>query len=264
MSLKFTILGCGSSPGVPRVGGDWGACDPKNPKNRRRRCSLLIEKSGIRGRTSILIDTSPDMREQLLDAGVTALDAVFFTHDHADHTHGIDDLRMIAYARRKRVDVYFDAQTRAILTRRFDYCFEPPPGSSYPAILTGHTISAGKSVRIGGAGGLIEALPFRQLHGGIDSLGFRMGGFAYSSDLSGLPPEALPLLQGLDVWVVDALRYQPHPSHLSVAQALTWIGQLQPKRAVLTHMHIDLDYDRLKRELPAGIEPAYDGMVIEV
>ncbi len=262
MTLKLTILGCGTSGGVPRVGNHWGACDPANPKNRRRRCSALVERAGEDGITTALVDSSPDLRQQLLDAGVGWLDGVLYTHDHADHSHGIDDLRMVSFNGRRRVEVYYDAATGKLLRNRFAYCFESPPGSEYPAILKGHEIRPGVPVAISGAGGAIEALPFRQIHGQGETLGFRFGGIAYSPDVSDLPEESLEALQGLDVWILDALRHTPHPSHLSVEQALAFIARVKPKRAVLTHMHVDLDYETLKRELPAGVEPAYDGMVL--
>ena len=264
MSMRFTILGCGSSGGVPRVGNVWGACDPTNPKNRRRRCALLVERFGKGGRTTVLVDTPPDIREQLLDARVETLDGVLFTHDHADHTHGIDDLRGIAFMRRRRVDVYLDAQTRGVLMNRFGYCFVQPPGSSYPAILEAHDIRAPEPVRIDGAGGPIEAVPIVQEHGDICSLGFRFGNVAYSPDIVGVPEASLPLLQGLDLWIVDALRPMPHAGHFSLKQALQWIERVGAKRGILTHMTTELDYAAMQRELPPHIEPAYDGMVVHV
>ena len=263
MSLKVTILGCGSSGGVPRVDGDWGACDPENPLNRRTRCSLLVERFGPNGRTQILVDTSPDLREQLLRARVQTLDAVLYTHDHADHTHGIDDLRAIAFRRRDPVDVYMDEITRASLESRFEYCFRQKKGSGYPPILRANTIMHGAPFVINGAGGPIEALPFEQFHGNIISLGFRFAGLAYSSDLHALPEHSLPLLEGLEVWIVDALRHNSHPCHFTVDQALEAVRQIAPQRAVLTHMHGDLDFEALRVSLPAGVEPAFDGMVIE-
>ncbi len=263
MSLKVTILGCGTSGGVPRVGNHWGACDPANPKNRRRRCSLLVERAGSEGKTAVLVDTSPDLRQQLLDVCVGWVDGVLYTHDHADHTHGIDDLRQVAFNGRRRVDVYYDADTGKLLRARFSYCFNSPPGSEYPPILKGHAIAAGVQVKISGAGGAVEALPFRQIHGAGESLGFRFGRIAYSPDVNDFPEESLSALQDLDVWILDALRPAPHPSHFSVEQALDWIARVKPKRAVLTHMHVDLDYATLARELPQGVEPAYDGMVLE-
>jgi phosphoribosyl 1,2-cyclic phosphate phosphodiesterase len=263
MSLKVTILGCGTSGGVPRVGNHWGACDPANPKNRRKRCALLVERNGAEGKTTALVDTPPDLRQQLLDAGAGWLDGVLYTHDHADHTHGIDDLRQVAYNGNRRVDVYHDEATGKQLRARFTYYFETPPGSEYPAILKAHEIRASEAVRIDGAGGVIEALPFQQIHGSGETLGFRFGGIAYSPDVSDFPEASLEALEDLDVWILDTLRYKPHPSHLSVEQALAWIARMKPKRAVLTHMHVDLDYARLRRELPEGVEPAYDGMVLQ-
>jgi len=262
MTLKLTILGCGTAGGVPRVGNHWGACDPSNPKNRRRRCSLLVERAGAKGETGILVDTSPDLRQQLLDAGVGWVDGVLYTHDHADHSHGIDDLRMVSFNGRARVNVYYDATTGGLLHSRFGYCFNAPQGSEYPPILKGHEIHAGKPIRISGTGGVIEALPFRQIHGFGETLGFRFGGIAYSPDVSDFPEESIEALQDLDVWILDALRYALHPSHLSVDQALAWIARVKPKRAVLTHMHVDLDYATLADQLPSGVEPGYDGLVL--
>ncbi len=262
MSLKVTILGCGTSGGVPRIGNQWGACDPSNPKNRRRRCALLVERTGDSGVTPVLVDTSPDLREQLNDADVGLLDGVLYTHDHADHVHGIDDLRRVAYNARRRVDVYYLKPVGEILRQRFDYCFETPPGSEYPPVLIGHEIEPGQPVVIDGPGGAIEAIPFLQQHGSSDSLGFRFDDLAYSPDVSDFPEESLRPLRGLDTWILDALRYTGHPSHLSVDEAVGWVGRMQPKRAILTHMHVDLDYETLKEQLPEGIEPAYDGMVV--
>lgn len=262
MSGKLTLLGTGSSGGVPRLGNNWGACDPTNPKNRRRRCAALVERISGRGRTRVLVDTPPDIREQLLDAEVGTIDGVLFTHDHADHTHGIDDLRMLAYNAKRRVDVHFDVVTRTSLYERFGYCFESPAGSMYPPILSGHVIDPPNTVRIDGAAGPIEAIPVIQAHGDAFSLGFRFGDIAYSPDISGLSAEAQDQLRDLDIWVVDALRYIPHPSHFTVAQALEWIEKLKPKRAILTHLHVDLDYATLKRELPPHVEPAYDNMTV--
>lgn len=266
MTLTFTILGCGSSGGVPRVGQGWGVCDPNEPRNRRRRCSMLIERHrhGVEKPTRVLIDTSPDLREQLLDAGVDDLDAVLFTHEHADHTHGIDDLRPLTILHRRRINVYVDAQTSSVLHQRFGYAFQTPPGSNYPPVLNEHRFQAGDTMRIDGAGGVIEATAFRQFHGNIISYGFRIGGLAYSSDLHDLPEESLPHLEGLDVWIVDALRPNPHPTHFSLGEALAWIERLKPRRAVLTNLHTDLDYAELTRDLPAGVIPAYDGMKITI
>jgi phosphoribosyl 1,2-cyclic phosphate phosphodiesterase len=264
MSLTFTILGCGSSMGVPRVALGWGACDPANPRNRRRRCSLLVERGGGGRSTRVLVDTSPDLREQLLDADVHSLDAVFFTHAHADHTHGIDDLRPLFVRARRPVDVYLDDTTARGVQEKFRYCFETPPGSEYPAIVSAHRIMAGRQLAIEGEGGPIDVLPVLQDHGDIPSLGFRFGGLAYSCDINGLPEESIAALAGLDVWIVDALRETPHPSHFSVSDALTWIERVKPKRAILTNLHAELDYEVLRARLPANVEPAYDGMRIEL
>ena len=262
--LKVTVLGCGSSPGVPRIGNDWGACDPKEPRNRRLRCSILIERVENGGTTRVLVDTGPDIRAQLLAADVNFLDAVVYTHGHADHTHGIDDLRAFWQNTHRLVDVYADAPTMERLEQAFGYCFATAAGSSYPPILKHHPIAAGRPLTIDGAGGALTIMPFRQIHGDIDTLGLRVGGFGYSCDVSDLPKESLPTLAGLDVWIVDALRYKPHPSHFSVSEALGWIERVAPRRAILTHMHTDLDYATLAREVPQGVEPAYDGMQVEL
>jgi phosphoribosyl 1,2-cyclic phosphate phosphodiesterase len=264
MSLRFTILGCGSSGGVPRPALGWGVCDPNNPKNRRRRTSFLVERRGPEGVTRILIDTSPDLREQLLDAEVDWVDAVLFTHEHADHTHGIDDLRGLFINRRKRVPVYLDERTSEVMNARFGYCFAAPPGSEYPPIVRENRLAAGRPLTIEGQGGPITTLPILQEHGDIPSLGFRFGGLAYSCDLSGLPAASVAALGGLDVWIVDALRDKPHPSHLSVSEALAWIGRLNPRRAILTNLHSELDYEELRGRLPTNVEPAFDGLRIEL
>jgi len=267
--LRATILGCGSSGGVPRIGGAegtgyWGACDPANRKNRRRRCSLLVQRTSVRGTTSLLVDTSPDMRDQLIDARVSTLDAVLITHDHADQLHGLDDLRMVAMNMRRRVDVWSDAETFEGIMARFGYCFVQPAGSDYPAILNAHALEEPfRKTEFGGAGDTIPVLAFRMGHGRIHALGYRFGGLAYSSDVHELDEEAFAALENLDVWIVDALRYTPHPSHSHVARTLEWIARMKPKHAILTNMHVDLDYEKLKSELPAGVEPAYDGMVVE-
>ena len=264
MTFTFTILGCGSSMGVPRPALGWGACDPNNPKNRRRRTSLLAERRGPNGRTRVLIDTSPDLREQLLDAQVDWLDAVLMTHEHADHCHGIDDLRGLFVKKRRRLDMYLGEATSQTMRARFGYIFESPPGSEYPPMATEHRMAAGAPITVAGEGGPITALPILQQHGDIASLGFRFGGFGYSCDLSGMPPESVAALARLDVWVVDALRYTPHPSHFSLADALGWIERLKPKRAILTNLHSDLDYETLRKMLPPNVEPAYDGITVEL
>lgn len=262
MTLRFTILGCGSSGGVPRLGGYWGDCNPADPKNRRRRCSLLVERVGPGGTTRVLVDTSPDMRQQLLDAGVGALDGVVWTHAHADHVHGIDDLRMIVFNQRRLLDAWADEETYAALLARFAYVFETPPGSNYPPILARHPLSG--PVTIDGAGGPVTTTPVPVGHGDIAALGLRIGGLVYMPDVKTIPDAALPLLDGLDVWVLDALRRSPHPSHLSLTEAADWIERMIPARAVLTNMHIDLDWTTVEAETPENVTPAFDGMVIEL
>ena len=263
MSLTFRILGCGSSGGVPRLDGSWGECDPNQPKNHRTRCSLLVQQAGEGGQTSVLIDTSPDMRAQLIAAETTWLDAILYSHDHADQTHGIDDVRAMVYARRKQIGVWMDQATADTLTTRFDYCFHQGEGSLYPAILKDNRISTPyQPLTIGGEGGDIVATPFRQIHGSIDSLGFRVGDVAYSSDISDLPEESFAALEGLDCWIVDALRREPHPTHFHLDKTLELIETLKPKHAVLTNLHIDLDYKTLCNELPEHVIPAYDGMIV--
>jgi len=264
--IVATILGCGSSGGVPRVGNVWGDCDPENPRNRRRRCALLIEGfSAVSPEpTRVVIDTGCDLREQLLDARVGCLDAVFYTHEHADHTHGIDDLRVLALNTMKRVDVYYSRETGARLHEAFGYCFVSPPNSGYPPILNGHVIDAGQETVIDGPGGTLSLRAFDQEHGDIRSLGFRIGGFAYSCDLSGVPDNSLAAVSGLDVWVIDALRPTPHPSHLSLPESLELIRRLAPKQAVLTNLHIDMDYAQVDMRTPDNVVPAHDGLRIDI
>ncbi|MEE4187828.1 MAG: MBL fold metallo-hydrolase [Roseobacter sp.] len=256
--LHFTILGCGSSGGVPRLGGHWGDCDPNNPRNRRRRCSLLVERVSETGTTTVLIDTSPDLRDQLLSTGVGRLDGVIYTHAHADHVHGIDDLRMIVFNMRERLSVWADVPTRDALMQRFEYVFVQQAGSTYPPILDMNLIDG--DVTIGGAGGAITFSPFEVAHGGMDALGFRIGDVAYLPDVAQIPDAIWPKLDGLDCWIVDALRRDPHPTHSHLAQTLEWIERVAPKSAVLTNMHIDLDYETLCAETPDHIQPAYDGL----
>lgn len=262
--ITATILGCGSSGGVPRIGNVWGVCDPEEPRNRRSRCALLIEGHGGEGVTRILIDTGCDLREQMLRFGIDRVDAVLYTHEHADHTHGIDDLRVLALHNRRRVDVYHSPQTGRRLRDAFGYCFAAPAGSPYPPILNAHDIAPGEELRITGPGGEIAVEPFEQLHGDITSLGFRVGRFAYSCDLSGIPQESARAVSGLDVWVLDALRPTPHPSHLSLPESLALIERFAPRRAVLTNLHIDMDYARVDAETPPHVHPAYDGMHIDI
>lgn len=263
--IVATILGCGSSGGVPRIGNDWGVCDPSNPKNRRTRCSLLITgtRDDMPGQTNIIIDTGCDLREQLLATGIHNVDAVFYTHEHADHTHGIDDLRALALINSKRVDCYMSQPTHHRLLEAFRYCFVAPEKSEYPPILNAHITEAGQTTTIDGDGGTIDVLAFLQDHGNIDSFGYRVGNFAYSCDLSGIPDETLPFLDGLDYWVIDALRYRFHPSHLNLEQSLALIEKLGTRNAILTNLHVDFDYEALSNELPSHIAPAFDGMRIK-
>jgi phosphoribosyl 1,2-cyclic phosphate phosphodiesterase len=259
--MKIQILGCGTSSGVPRIGGpdgagNWGLCDPANPKNRRRRVSVLVEAAG----KTVLIDCGPDCREQLLSARVTHLDAVVITHDHADHAHGIDDLRQVFHAMRRPVDVWASPATFAVLKSRFDYVFLGAPG--YPATCTAHDFVA--PVMLGD----LRITAFPQLHGDIESTGVRFDhagkSVAYSTDVKGFDDRADAALSGLDLWVVDALRREPHPTHSHLEQTLDWIRQREPGRAVLTHMDQTLDYAVLAVELPAGVEPGFDGLVINL
>ena len=268
-TLHVRILGCGSSGGVPRLGGEdeagfWGACDPANPKNRRRRCSLLVRRKSAAGETRVLVDTSPDLREQLLDARVAHLDGVLITHDHADQLHGMDDLRVITLHTRSRVDVWTDAVTMDGMMRKFGYCFVQPPGSDYPPILNAHQIAEPFTpFAIAGPGGDVPVATFGQRHGRIRSLGFRFGPVAYSPDADALDDEAFAALDGVECWIVDALRHTPHPSHAHVERTLEWIAKVKPRRAILTNMHVDLDYAALAKKLPAGVEPAFDGMTLD-
>jgi phosphoribosyl 1,2-cyclic phosphate phosphodiesterase len=263
---RFTVLGCASSPGVPRINGDWGACDPDNPKNRRSRAAFMVEQfAPDGGKTTVVVDTGPDFRHQMISAGVDHIDAVIYTHAHADHLHGIDDLRVYWALQRQRIPIYADQATLDRIRDGFAYCLKTPVGSNYPAIIEANIIDpkAGTFV-IAGEGGPIDFTPHLQHHGDIFSLGFRMGDVAYCTDVSRFPTQSLAQLQGLDVLIIDALQYQPHPSHLSLSQALECINTLLPKRAVLTHMHTPLDYDTVMRETPDHVEPAYDQMRFEV
>ena len=264
MSLVLTILGCGSSGGVPRVGQGWGACEPAEPRNRRRRCSVLLERTGARGKTVVLVDTSPDLREQLLGAGVDRLDGIVLTHSHADHTHGIDDVRPLFLSMRRRIALHMDAATAVVVRRAFGYIFETPAGSLYPALLDDIRIAAGSPLSIDGPGGPIDILPFQVHHGEIDALGLRIGDAVYMPDVKAVPDASVAFLDGLDMLIIDALRHTPHPSHFSVTDALGWIARARPSRAVLTNLHTDLDYRALKAAVPPGVDIAYDGMRLTI
>ena len=264
MTCALTLLGTGSSGGVPRLHADgspdWGACDPHEPRNRRRRCSALATRQGPGGTTRVLIDTSPDLRLQLLDARAGRLDAVLYTHNHADHIHGLDDLRLVVFASGGRLPLWADAETAADLRVRFAYAFETPPGSPYTPICTLSHIDG--PVTVQGPGGPLTFTPFEVEHGVIRALGFRVGDLAYLPDVSAIPEAAWPALEGLCTLVVDALRYKPHPTHAHLDQALEWIVRARPRRAVVTNLHIDMDFATLARDLPPGVEPAHDGLIL--
>jgi phosphoribosyl 1,2-cyclic phosphate phosphodiesterase len=254
--VKIRVLGCGGSGGVPLIGDKWGNCDPGEPKNRRRRVSILVEE----GATTLLIDTSPDLREQLLDAGTSRLDAVLFTHAHADHLHGIDDLRSVNRLMRAPIPVYANPDTLEKISQRFGYVFAPLESgdSFYKPTLVPHVIDGAFEI----AG--IRIVPFEQDHGFSTTLGFRIGDMAYSTDVVDLDETAFGVLEGVELWIVDCLRYEPHPTHSHLAKTLSWVARVKPRRAVLTHMDIPLDYATLRRDLPAGVEPGYDGLTIEL
>lgn len=264
--LQVTILGSGCSTGVPRADGYWGQCDPANPKNRRSRCSAwlsLSDETAPGKSTSVVIDTAPDFREQAIRAGISHVDAVLWTHDHADQTHGLDDLRPFIFARGRPIDGYMDDATHATLIERFRYSFKGNQG--YPPVYNGLRIpSHGVPWQVEGEGGALPVVTFDQEHGPIRSVGYKVGNFAYSSDLNGLPEASFAALEGLDLWVVDCLRHHPHPTHSHMAQTLEWIARLRPRHAVLTNLHQDLDYETLRRQLPANIEPAYDQMRLQL
>ncbi|MDE1146286.1 MAG: MBL fold metallo-hydrolase [Azospirillaceae bacterium] len=255
-ALRVRILGCGGSGGVPMVGNIWGDCDPAEPRNRRRRAAILLETES----TTVLIDTGPEMREQLIDAQVGRMDAVVYTHAHADHAHGIDDLRQVNWMTNKPLPIYADPINLDQLLERFDYCFKPqdrpdwfPRPCLVPNLITG-PFSIGD----------IEFIPFHQEHGRFPSLGFRIGNFAYSTDVVHLDDKAWSILEGVDTWIVDATRIEPHPVHAHLDLALSWIERLKPRRAYLTHMNHTMDYRSLMATLPPGVEPAYDGLVLEM
>lgn len=260
--LTVTILGCGSSGGVPRIGNDWGACDPANPKNNRKRCSILVERTSTKGTTTVLVDTGPDLRQQMLETDVQGVDAVLYTHAHADHLHGIDDLRMFAIRHKRRVPVYMDEPTFERADMAFGYCFRTPEKSSYPPILERMPMRAGDAVSIAGEGGTLTFLPVEVQHGEITALGFRFHDIAYLPDVSDIPVTALGGFENLDTWIVDCLRHHPHPSHFNLEDTLMWLTRMQPAKAVLTNMHNDLDYASLAGELPEGAVPAFDGLKI--
>lgn len=263
-TLEVTILGCGSSGGVPRADGEWGACDPAEPKNLRSRCSLLVRRKGEgpERETTLLVDTSPDLRLQTANAGVKRLDAVLLTHDHADQVHGLDDVRAFFLRQRARIPTHMDAATWRTMDRRFGYIFEGEGG--YPAICDYRPLPPhGTPWDVEGPSGPVPVVTFDQDHGGVRSVGYRFGGVAYSSDVVNLDDAAFEALADLDVWIVDALRYRPHPTHAHLERTLEWIARVKPRRAILTNLHIDLDYAKLSAELPGGVGAAWDGLRFE-
>ena len=251
--MKITVLGCGSSGGVPLIGNRWGLCNPDNPRNRRRRVSILVEQ----GDTTLLVDTSPDMRQQLLDCDLQKLDAVLYTHAHADHCHGIDDLRSVNWLTQKPIDIYADPATLQHLSQAFPYIFNNPSAERFhkPSVIV-HSIDG--SFTVGG----IKVVPFAQDHGYGTTLGFRFGDFAYSTDVHSLDEAAFDILAGIKVWVVDCIGLKPHRTHSHLEQTLAWIDRVKPQQAYLTHMNETMDYDSLMKILPAGVQPAYDGLVL--
>lgn len=272
MTLQITILGCGSSGGVPRVGGDWGVCDPNQPKNRRTRCSILVEQwQGTvepldAEKTIILVDTSPDLREQLIGTKTRHLDALLYTHDHADQTHGIDDVRALTYIQRSQIPTYMDAYTKEHVFERFKYCFEMPEGRVHPPILDiMPLIKDDDEIIISGPGGDVAVGVLGLSHGPTPSFGFVFNHqAAYTPDVWDISPKVLRRLQGINLWVLDALRYNAHPTHAHADKALSWVAQTQTKIAVMTNLHIDMDYEILSHELPGSHLVAYDGLKIVV
>ena len=261
--MQITILGCGSSTGVPRVGNDWGLCDPEVPENMRSRCSILLERVQKDKKTSIVIDTGPDFRMQMNRANVKKIDAVFYTHEHADHTHGIDDLRMYALRDKKRIDVYASQNTSKNLMDKFGYCFTNNSNGAYPPILNLNIVEHGIKYTIDGDGGTIDITPVNQIHGNIFSFGFKINNVVYSSDISDIPAKSSKYIEKSDLWIVDSLRWDAHPTHFHVDKALDLIQKLYVKEAILTNLHIDLDYKILKNYLPKNVSPAYDGLIIK-
>lgn len=256
--MRVTILGCGTSAGVPRVGGpggkgEWGAANPADPRNRRTRCSILVQDQG----KTLLIDTSPDLRSQLLAAEVERVDAVIWTHDHADQCHGIDDLRPFAL-RQGQIESWSDERTYGVLSRRFGYCFHAEGNGFYNPIYR-HTVISGPFRAAG-----LPVVPFLQDHGTIPSLGFRFGAVGYANDVVMLPEESLKALEGVEVLIVDAMRYRPHPTHAHLDRALEWIERLKPRRAYLTNLHVDMDYAEVDRTTPAHVTPCHDGLQIHL
>ncbi len=262
MSLRVTVLGSGSSGGVPLVGCGCAVCISDNPRNKRLRVSIVVESA----RTRILVDASPDLRAQLLRFGEARFDAVIFTHAHADHMHGIDEIRSINHAIRAPIDCYADAGTLAEARQRFGYAFGPvadlPDGHFVVPVLRPVPMRPGEPIRIGD----IDLVGFEQMHGGdrTPTLGLRFGPFAYSTDVKSLDDRAFEVLGGVDTWIVDCLQEAPNWAHSHLDQTLEWIRRVRPRRALLTHMNHRVDYADWSRRLPAGVEPAFDGQQIEI
>ncbi len=253
--IRVTILGCGSSAGVPLIGCECAVCQSDNPRNKRLRTSIMVETQGKR----LLIDTSPDLRQQALRAGFKTIDAILYTHAHADHTHGIDDVRSFNFHANKVIPVYGDLATVEEIQKRFDYSFLPPsPHGWFRACLAGNVIEPYQRFSVEG----IDITPFPQEHGRVNSMGFRIGDVAYSTDVKVIPDAAFEVLQGVDTWIVDCLGLRDVPTHAHVDLTLEWIARVKPRRAILVHMGHELEYEAFKAQLPSGVEPAYDGMVL--
>lgn len=252
--MKITVLGCGSSGGVPLIGNNWGRCNSANPRNRRTRVSILVEQ----GDTTLLVDTSPDLRQQALSCNLQNLSAVLYTHAHADHCHGIDELRSINWLTQKPIDIWAAPQTLQELEEHFPYIFRNSrPNTFHKPSVHQHIIESEFKI------GDIKIIPFEQDHGYSTTLGFRFGNFAYSTDVKNISEAAFETLEGIEVWVVDCIRREPHQTHSHLEQTLNWIERIKPQQSYLTHMNETMDYDALITELPSGVAPAYDGLVIE-
>jgi len=255
--MRVTILGCGPSGGVPGIGNTWGKCDPENPKNRRLRPSILIENDAL----SLLVDTSPDVRQQLISAGTSRLDAVLYTHGHADHLHGIDDLRSVNRLQNAPLDIYLNQETLDHIEQRFGYVLEPLAKGAdifYKPVLIPHLIETGKPFEVAGQ----KIVPILQDHGYCETIGYRIGDFAYSTDVVNMTEESFDLLRGVKVWVIGTLVDHPHQTHADVDKAINWVKEIAPERAYLTHLSVGLDYSSLRERLPENMEPCFDGLQI--
>lgn len=257
--MRVTILGSGGSTGVPVIGCKCPVCTSSNPKNNRMRVSVWLQAMG----KSILIDTSPDLRQQALRFSMDDIDAVVYTHAHADHVNGMDDLRAYNFQSQKPIPIYADSKTLEKLKIQFSYIFMPSTAPIWFRPAVEPFVIPTEPLRQFDVCG-IQFIPISQIHGKENSLGFRVGNFAYSTDVNGFLPESMEKLRGLDVWVVDCLRYTDSATHAKLELTMEWIRELKPKRAILTHMAHEIDYDTLKSELPEGIEPGYDGLTIEL